>query len=157
MFLPFFQELRKAGVPVSLREFLGFLEGLKTGLATYDVEAFYYLARITMVKDERNIDKFDRAFAAAFKGLEKISLDDVLDAVDLPEDWLRKMAEKHLTPEERAEKQAELQEAAGQRPFQISGVAGEGIPEVLRAVHAQIRRARKAEAAEDDEDAPWQP
>ncbi len=62
-----------------------------------------------------------------------------------------------LTPEERAEKQAELQEAAGQRPFQISGVAGEGIPEVLRAVHAQIRRARKAEAAEDDEDAPWQP
>ncbi|SIN93474.1 GTPase ObgE [Vannielia litorea] len=64
-----------------------------------------------------------------------------------------------LTPEERAEKHAELQEAAGQRPFQISGVAGEGIPEVLRAVRAQIVRGRKAEAAaeDDDEDAPWQP
>ena len=106
MFLPFFDQLRRHNVPVSLREFLAFLEGMKAGLATYDVEAFYYLARVSMVKDERNIDKFDRAFAAAFKGLEKISLDDVVDAVDLPEDWLRKMAEKHLSPEEKAEIEA---------------------------------------------------
>ena len=106
MFLPFFDQLRRHGVPVSLREFLAFLEGMKAGLATYDVEAVYYLARVSMVKDERNIDKFDRAFAAAFKGLENISLDDVLEAVDLPEDWLRKMAEKHLTPEEKAEIEA---------------------------------------------------
>ncbi len=106
MFIPFFQQLRNSGVPVSLREFLGFLEGVKTGLATYDVEAFYYLARITMVKDERNIDKFDRAFAAAFEGLEEISLDQVLEAVNLPADWLEKMAEKHLTEEERREIEA---------------------------------------------------
>ena len=106
MFLPFFDQLRRHGVPVSLREFLAFLEGMKAGLATYDVEAFYYLARVSMVKDERNIDKFDRAFAAAFKGLENISLDDVLEAVDLPEDWLRKMAEKHLSEEEKAEIEA---------------------------------------------------
>ncbi|MCB1365763.1 MAG: VWA domain-containing protein [Rhodobacteraceae bacterium] len=101
MFLPFFENLRKAGVPVSLREYLTFLEGMKAGLATYDVEAFYYLARTAMVKDERNIDKFDRAFAASFEGLEAISLDQVLEAVDIPADWLAKMAEKHLSEEEK--------------------------------------------------------
>jgi len=106
MFLPFFENLRKSGVPVSLREYLSFLEGMKAGLATYDVEAFYYLARTAMVKDERNLDKFDRAFAASFEGLEQISLDQVLEAVDLPADWLRKMAEKHLSEEEKAEIEA---------------------------------------------------
>ena len=94
MFVPFFETLRRAGVPVSLREYLTFLEGMSAGLATYDVDAFYYLARTAMVKDERNLDKFDRAFAHSFKGLEEISAQDVLSAVDLPEDWLRKMAER---------------------------------------------------------------
>lgn len=106
MFLPFFENLRKHGIPVSLREFLTFLEGMKEGLATYDVEAFYYLARVSMVKDERNLDKFDRAFAAAFQGLEEISFDQVLEAVDLPKDWLARMAEKHLTEEEKKEIEA---------------------------------------------------
>ncbi len=106
MFLPFFQALRGAGIPVSLREYLTFLEGVGAGLVTYDVEGFYYLARTAMVKDERHIDRFDRAFASAFEGLEQISAGDVLNAVDLPEDWLRKMAEKHLTPEEQAEIEA---------------------------------------------------
>ncbi|SPF80322.1 vWA domain-containing protein [Pseudoprimorskyibacter insulae] len=106
MFVPFFENLRAASVPVSLREYLTFLEALKAGLAIYDPEAFYYLARSAMVKDERNIDKFDRAFAATFSGLEAISADDVLNAVDLPEDWLRKMAEKHLSAEEKAEIEA---------------------------------------------------
>lgn len=106
MFLPFFENLRKGGVPVSLREYLSFLEGMKAGLATYDVEAFYYLARTSMVKDERNIDKFDRAFAATFKGLEAISQADVLNAVDIPAEWLAKMAEKHLSAEEKAEIEA---------------------------------------------------
>ncbi|GAA6182072.1 MULTISPECIES: vWA domain-containing protein [unclassified Shimia] len=106
MFLPFFENLRAAKVPVSLREFLGFLEGLKAGLATYDVESFYYLARTVMVKDERNIDKFDRAFATTFDGLGEITAQDVLEAVDIPEEWLRKMAEKHLSAEERAEIEA---------------------------------------------------
>ncbi len=103
MFLPFFENLRKHGVPVSLREYLTFLEAVKTGLVTYDVEGFYYLARTAMVKDERNIDKFDRAFAASFDGLESISPEQVLEAVDLPADWLEKMAERHLTAEEKAE------------------------------------------------------
>ena len=103
MFLPFFDHLRRGGVPVSLREFLTFLEGMDAGLATYDLEAFYFLARTCMVKDERNIDKFDRAFAAAFEGLENITDEEVLEAVDIPADWLEKMAEKHLSAEEKAE------------------------------------------------------
>ena len=106
MFLPFFEQLRRHKVPVSMREFLAFLDGMAAGLATYDVDAFYYLARVSMVKDERNIDKFDQAFSAAFKGLENISADDVLEAVDIPQDWLEKMAEKHLSPEEKAEIEA---------------------------------------------------
>jgi len=106
MFLPFFKNLRAARVPVSLREFLAFLEGMKAGLATYDVDAFYFLARTTMVKDERHIDRFDQAFATTFEGLDQISADAVLDAMDLPEDWLTKMAEKHLTAQERAEIEA---------------------------------------------------
>jgi uncharacterized protein with von Willebrand factor type A (vWA) domain len=102
MFVRFFEHLRSGGVPVSLREYLAFLEAMKTGLVTYDVEGFYYLARAAMVKDERNIDRFDRAFARAFEGLEDVSLDQVLEAVDLPADWLAKLAEKHLTEEEKA-------------------------------------------------------
>lgn len=106
MFLPFFEHLRAHKVPVSMREFLAFLDGMSAGLATYDVEAFYYLARVSMVKDERNIDKFDQAFAAAFSGLENITVEQVLEAVDIPEEWLRKMSEKHLSDEEKAEIEA---------------------------------------------------
>jgi uncharacterized protein len=102
MFLRFFDHLRSGGVPVSLREYLTFLEALKTGLVTYDTEGFYYLARAAMVKDERNIDRFDRAFARTFDGLEEITLDRMLKAMDLPADWLARMAEKHLTDEEKA-------------------------------------------------------
>ena len=106
MFQPFFENLRKAAIPVSLREYLTFLEGMKKGLVTYDIEAFYFLARSAMVKDERNIDKFDRAFSATFKGLEAIPNSALMDAVDIPEDWLRKMAEKHMSAEEKAEIEA---------------------------------------------------
>ncbi len=106
MFQPFFDHLRSAGLPVSLREYLTFLEAMKRGLVTYDVEAFYYLARAAMVKDERHLDRFDRAFAAAFEGLENVSTAELLKAVDLPEEWLRKLAEKQLSAEEMAEIEA---------------------------------------------------
>ena len=102
MFLPFFETLRRTGVPVSLREYLAFLEGMAAGLATYDADGFYYLARTVMVKDERHLDRFDRAFAESFKGLEDIPAQDVLEAVDLPADWLARMAERDLTAEEKA-------------------------------------------------------
>ena len=102
MFLPFFLALRDEGVPVSLREYLAFLEGLQAGLVTHDPEGFYYLGRLSMVKDERHLDRYDRAFSKSFKGLEAISDADVLQAIDLPGDWLAKLAEKHLTAEEKA-------------------------------------------------------
>ena len=97
MFLPFFFTLRSAGVPVSLREHPTFLEALSKGLALYDVEGFYYLARSALVKDERHIDRFDRAFSHSFKGLEAITPEQVLSATELPEEWLRKMAEKQVS------------------------------------------------------------
>ncbi|MCP5088556.1 MAG: VWA domain-containing protein [Rhodobacteraceae bacterium] len=103
MFVRFFELLRAVGIPVSLREYLSFLEALKSGLVLYDVEGFYYLARATMVKDERNLDKFDRAFSECFKGMENLTLDDIFNSVDVPDDWLTKLAEKHLTPEEMEE------------------------------------------------------
>jgi len=103
MFLPFFEGLRRHGVPVSVREYLAFLEAMQAGLVTYDVDGFYYLARTVMVKDERHIDRFDRAFSEAFAGLQALSAEQVLEAVDLPPEWLEKLAEKLLTPEEKAE------------------------------------------------------
>ncbi len=106
MFLPFFEALRVARVPVSLREFLTFLEAMRANLVTYDADGFYYLARAAMVKDERHIDRFDQAFARAFAGLEAVTPEAVMQALDLPEDWLRRMAEKHLTEAEKAEIEA---------------------------------------------------
>ncbi len=106
MFLPFYESLRQHAVPVSLREYLGFLEALQAGLAQFDAEGFYYLARTTMVKDERHIDRFDRAFAHSFKGLEAIDAGAVVEALELPAEWLEKMLEKNLTEEERAKIEA---------------------------------------------------
>jgi hypothetical protein len=103
MFLPFFENLRNQKIPVSLREFLIFLEGVNLGLTTYDTEQFYLLARTTLVKDERHLDKFDLAFSATFKGLESIDNKDLLAQVELPEKWLRKLAEKTLSEADKAE------------------------------------------------------
>lgn len=106
MFLQFFTNLRDAKVPVSLREYLSFLEAMDASLVLYDVEGFYYLARAIMVKDERNLDKFDQAFSATFSGLETMTVEDIMNAVDVPEDWIRKLAEKTLSKEEMAEVEA---------------------------------------------------
>jgi len=99
MFINFFLELRKAKVPASLREYLTLLEAMQKGVPNYRVEEFYYLARATLVKDERNIDKFDRVFSQCFNGLEFMS--ESIEA-EIPEEWLRKLAEKTLTDEEKA-------------------------------------------------------
>ena len=101
MFIPFFLELKAARVPVSLREYLTLLEGMEADLVTYDVEGFYYLARSALVKDERHIDRFDQVFGHVFKGLEALSGEDGIDVANLPEEWLRRLAEKHLTDEEK--------------------------------------------------------
>lgn len=70
MFTNFFYELRKAQVPVSLKEYLALMEAMRQGIADYSVEDFYYLSRTCLVKDERNLDKFDQVFGHVFKGLE---------------------------------------------------------------------------------------
>jgi uncharacterized protein len=91
---------------VSLREYLAFLEGLEAQVVLYDAEGFYYLARTALVKDERHVDRFDRVFAQVFKGALEAGPDAVLEAVEIPEDWLRKLVEKHLTEEEKAQVEA---------------------------------------------------
>jgi uncharacterized protein len=102
MFAGFFLELRRAKVPVSLREYLTLLEAMKRNLAAYSVDEFYYLARAALVKDERNLDKFDRVFGHHFRGLESVGE----PAVEIPEEWLRKLAEKLLTEEEKQQIEA---------------------------------------------------
>ena len=107
MFIDFFLRLRAAGVPVSLREFLTLQEAMRAGLAEYGVENFYYLARAALVKDERFLDRFDEVFGQCFKGLVAEGAGENPAApVDLPDEWLRKLAEKYLTEEEKAQIQA---------------------------------------------------
>ena len=103
MFFNFFVELRQAGVPVSIKEYLTLIGALEKGCAEYSVDNFYYLSRSALVKDERNLDRFDRVFGHVFKGLEKAEGE--VEAA-LPEQWLRKLAELHLTKEEMAEIEA---------------------------------------------------
>ncbi|MGE0410201.1 MAG: VWA domain-containing protein, partial [Amphiplicatus sp.] len=86
MFTKFFHELKSAGLPVSLREYLTLMEALDADLASRRVEDFYYLSRASLVKDERNLDKFDRVFGHVFQGIE--SLVEGLEA-EIPEEWLR--------------------------------------------------------------------
>ncbi len=100
MLLNFFFALRKGGLPVSINELLTLLETLKQRIAFADMEDFYHLSRACLVKDERNYDKFDRAFSLYFKELD--TLEDFLEAL-IPEDWLRSEFEKSLTDEEKAE------------------------------------------------------
>ena len=97
MFTSFFYELKSAGLPVTLREYLTLMEALERDLASRRVEDFYYLARASLVKDERNLDKFDRVFGKVFKGLE---LTEGV-AVEIPQEWLKKITEKYLTEEEK--------------------------------------------------------
>src|ERR1700726_921266 len=104
MFLQFFTSLRDAQVPVTLREYLTLMEALDADLADQTVENFYYLSRAALVKDERNLDKFDRVFGTVFKGLENLL--DAMDKAEIPEEWLKKLAEKYLTEDEKKQIEA---------------------------------------------------
>lgn len=100
MFVHFFHELKSANIPVSLREYLMLLEALDKNVIENKVEDFYFLSRASLVKDERNLDKFDQVFGHVFKGLD-LTLDD--HTTQLPEEWLKALTEKFLTEEEKAE------------------------------------------------------
>jgi uncharacterized protein with von Willebrand factor type A (vWA) domain len=97
MFAHFILALRQAGVPASITEYLALMAAMKANVAEYSVEDFYYLSRAALVKDERHLDRFDRVFGECFKGLEAVQGDPTRE---IPEEWLRKMAEKLLSPEE---------------------------------------------------------
>ncbi len=97
MFLAFLDELRAAKIPASLKEHLMLLEALQTGVIERRVEDFYYLSRAVYVKDEGLLDRFDQVFSKVFKGLETTI---ETGAVEIPEEWLRKVAELHLSDEE---------------------------------------------------------
>jgi len=100
MFISFFFSLRKAGLPVSITELLSLLSALDIRLASFNIQAFYYLSRTALVKDERYYDRFDQVFAETFNGLEyDHALEDVFNQI--PEEWLRKLAEKLLSEEEK--------------------------------------------------------
>lgn len=100
MLLKLFNEMRTAKVPVSVRELLDLINALKHNVVFADMDEFYYVARAILVKDERHYDKFDRAFAAYFKGIE--NLDQHIEAL-IPDEWLRREFERSLSDEERAQ------------------------------------------------------
>ena len=104
MFTDFFFSLREARIPVSLREYLTLLEALKEGVVDYSVDDFYYLSRSALVKDEKNLDRFDRVFGHCFKGLEAPTLE--TGFARIPAEWLKAMTEKFLTDEEKAKIEA---------------------------------------------------
>jgi len=99
MFVNFFHELKSANLPVSLREYLTLLEAMDKGIPDRKIEDFYYLSRSTLVKDEKNLDKFDQVFGHVFKGLESLEADEI---AEIPEEWLKSLNEKFLTEEEKA-------------------------------------------------------
>ncbi len=103
MLIGFFTELKAAGVPVTLREYLTLMQAMDADLASRRVEDFYYLARTALVKDERHLDKFDRVFSHVFKGLESVG--EAAEA-EIPAEWLKKLAEKYLTEEEKRQIEA---------------------------------------------------
>ncbi|GIL38725.1 vWA domain-containing protein [Roseiterribacter gracilis] len=107
MFPSFFFALRQAAVPVSLKEYLTLLEAMQRDVPEHDIEHFYYVARAILVKDERHLDRFDRVFGEVFKGLEREegAGADAIEA-NIPDEWLRKLAEKILTDEEKAQIEA---------------------------------------------------
>ena len=99
MLVRFFFDLRREGLPVTTTEFLTLLEALEQRVASCDAEDFYYLARAALVKDERHLDRFDRAFARHFEGVDNI-VAAIVRAI--PEEWLRAATERALTAEDKA-------------------------------------------------------
>ncbi len=132
MLINFFFELKKARIPVSITELLHLLDILKARLVYADVDEFYYLSRMAMVKDERHYDKFDRAFSAYFKGLDDLSS---LLASLIPDEYLRREFEKSLTPEELEE---------------IKSLGG--LEKLIEAFKREVEEAAKGEGKEKDKE-----
>jgi len=128
----FFFELRAAGVPVSLTEFLTLLAALRAQVAQASAQEFYYLARASLVKDERHYDRFDRVFARLFQGAQQMFAQ---LAATVPEEWLQSLAARVLSAEERRRVQAlggwdRLLETLRQRLREQQGVGAARVPQL---------------------------
>jgi len=132
MLINFFFTLKKARIPVSITELLHLLEVLKARLVYADIDEFYYLSRMALVKDERHYDKFDRAFSTYFKGLEDLSS---LLASLIPDEYLRREFEKSLTPEE-----LEKIKSLG------------GLEKLIEAFKREVEEAARGEGKEKDKE-----
>ena len=100
MFVDFFLKLKNAKIPVSINEFLNFLNACNNQVISYDVNAFYYLARTCLIKDEKLFDRFDLVFGEYFKSIERIELEDVMSSMDIPDDWIKQMFNRYFTEDE---------------------------------------------------------
>ncbi|QBP74990.1 VWA domain-containing protein [Herbaspirillum huttiense] len=98
MLIDFFYTVKQAGVPASIKEFLTLLEAMDKQVISPSLDEFYFLSRLTLVKDEAHFDKFDRAFGAYFKGIETI----FEKRPEIPLEWLVKQLQRDLTPEQKA-------------------------------------------------------
>ena len=128
MFMRFFTELREAKIPVTLKEYLMLMEGLDKMVIGRSVEDFYYLSRAALVKDEKNLDRFDQVFGHVFKGMDKLQS---LGVSDIPAEWLKKISDQFLTEEEKAQIEAmggfdKLMEALAQQIKDQREGKGEG-------------------------------
>src|ERR1700742_4541477 len=103
MFISFFNELRAAKLPVTLKEYLLLLEGMQKRVIPFKVEDFYYLSRAALVKDEKNLDKFDVGFSHVLKGFE---MEAGTTVVEIPAEWLAAIGKEFLTPEDMKEIEA---------------------------------------------------
>jgi uncharacterized protein with von Willebrand factor type A (vWA) domain len=117
MFMRFFTELREAKVPVTLKEYLMLMEALDKQVIERSVDEFYYLSRAALVKDEKNLDRFDQVFGHVFKGAERM---EGIGISDIPAEWLKKISDSFLTDEEKAQIEAmggfdKLMEALAER------------------------------------------
>ena len=144
MFTNFFLELRQAKVPVSIKEYLALMEAMDKHVADYSVDDFYYLSRSILVKDERNLDKFDRVFGHVFKGLDLMT--DALTA-EIPAEWLKKLAERFLTEEEKKQIEALGDRAKANAAFDEAEKNGTRVKPEFGSVFYHIQGADKDHTA----------
>lgn len=100
MLIDFFLKLKESKIPVTITEFLFFLEALNRNLIQYDVTKFYYLSRAILVKDERMFDRFDIVFAQYFQSIEEIDNYEFIDKLNIPKDWLENNFKKFFSSED---------------------------------------------------------
>jgi uncharacterized protein with von Willebrand factor type A (vWA) domain len=130
MFLRFFNELKAAKVPVTLKEYLMLMEGMDRSVIGRRVEDFYYLSRATLVKDEKYLDRFDVVFGHVFKGLELLQVEQIKD---VPAEWLKRLTDSFLTDEEKK---------------QIEAMGG--FEKLMEMIQERMRRAQNGEDGDED-------